>query len=88
MDERTIRQVAEQVLDEQVRPNTDEDLVLTEVREYPTCWVVGYNTREFVETGSFSATLVGGGPIIINRKTARARVGTSALPIEDQLDRL
>ncbi len=86
VDEGAARTIAEKVLDEQVRPTVGEDIVVTTVREYPACWVVGYNTRAYVETGAISHALAGGGPIIINRGTGRARLGTSALPVEDQLD--
>lgn len=86
MDEAAVRQIAETILDEQIRPNVDDDLVLTAVQEHPTCWVVGYNTRAYVETGSISHALAGGGPIIINRRTGHGRVGASGVPIEDQLD--
>lgn len=77
--------IAEDVLDREVRPNLDEEIALTEVREFPTCWVAGYNTRAYVETGTIVHALAGGGPIIINRRTGQARIGTSALPAEDQL---
>jgi hypothetical protein len=78
--------IAEEVLDREIRPYLDEDIVLTEVREFPACWVAGYNTRVYVETGSIIHALAGGGPIIINRRTGDARIGSSAIPTEDQLD--
>lgn len=78
--------IAEEVLDREIRPNVDEEVRLTGVREFPTCWVAGYNTRAYLETGSVVHALAGGGPIIINRRTGHARLGTSALPAEDQLD--
>lgn len=78
--------IAEEVLEKELRPNIGEEMALTEVREFPTCWVAGYNTRAFLQTGSMVHALAGGGPIIINRRTGCARVGTSALPAEDQLD--
>jgi Immunity protein 35 len=80
------KELAQDYLDTVIQPQVDEEVTATEVREFPTCWVVGYNTRAFLETGSFSHALVGGGPIIINRGTGRLRVGTSALPAEEQLD--
>lgn len=86
VDETAARETAERFLETQVRPGVGEDVVITTVSEHPTCWVVGYNTRAFVETGSISHALAGGGPVIVNRKTGRARLGTSALPIEQQLD--
>jgi len=78
--------IAEKLLDREVRPNLDEEVAVTEVREFPTCWVAGYNTRAYIETGSVVHALAGGGPIIINRRTGEARLGTSALPAEDQVD--
>ena len=80
------RTIAERFLDEQVRPHLDAEIVVTDVREFPSCWVVGFNSRAFVETGSISHMLVGGGPIIVNRRTGVACMGTSAQPDEDQLD--
>ncbi len=78
--------IAEDVLDRDIRPAIDEEVVLTEPRQFPTCWVVGYNTRAYLETGSVMHALVGTGPIIINRRSGEARIGTSAFPAEDQLD--
>lgn len=78
--------IAQEMLEKELQPNIGEDITLTEVREFPTCWVAGYNTRAFLETGSTVHALAGGGPIIINRQTGSARVGTSALPAEEQLD--
>jgi hypothetical protein len=77
--------IAEDFLDREIRPKVDQEIVLTEVREFPTCWVAGYNTRAYLETGSVSHALAGG-PIIINRRTGNARIGTSAVRAEDQLD--
>jgi hypothetical protein len=62
------------------------EVVTTTVWDYPTCWVVGYQSRAFLERGSLSDVIVGGGPIIINKKTGKVRQGTSGLPKEEQLD--
>lgn len=84
--EEAARRIAEIFLDEQVKPLVGEDLVVTLVREFPTCWIVGYNTQVFVETGAMSHALAGGGPIIVNRAFGTVRMGTSALPAEQQID--
>jgi hypothetical protein len=84
--EEQARTIAEQLLDEVVRPAAAEDIVTTTVRAYPTCWVIGYNTRAFVETRAINHALAGGGPVIINRETGRARLGTHELPSDQQLD--
>ncbi len=48
--------------------------------------MVGYNTGVYLDTGSITHALAGGGPIIVNRRTGEARIGTSTLPAEEQLD--
>jgi hypothetical protein len=68
------REVAERFLDVAVRGSLAKEVVTTSVREFSTCWVVGFNTRAFVETGSISHALTGGGPVTL----ARAREGESA----------
>ncbi|MGH3272448.1 MAG: YrhB domain-containing protein [Trebonia sp.] len=80
------RDVALRHLRSEVEPSIGEELATTDAWEYPTCWVVGYNTRAYLETGSISHALAGGGPLIINRATGRVRMGTWSAAIEDQLD--
>lgn len=46
-----------------------------------------YNTRKFVDTGSFRDALVGNGPLIINKRTRLVRMGLTGQPVEEQLDR-
>jgi hypothetical protein len=77
---------AERLLDEVVRPATDAGIVTTTVQAHATCWVVGYNTKAFVESRSIMDALPGAVPIIVNRETGRARLGTHELPPEQQLD--
>ena len=77
---------AEQLLDEIIRPTTEPDIVITTVQACPTCWLVGYNTKAFVETRSIMDALPGSRPVIVNRETGRARLGTHELPPEQQLD--
>lgn len=84
-DQEQVRRIAERLLDEQVRPEIDDEVVISGIQEFPTCWAVGYNSREFLENGSISHALVGG-PVIVNRRTGTARLGVSAKPAEDQLD--
>jgi hypothetical protein len=79
------RAVADRYIAEVVEPAVGEEVVSTVVREFPTCWVVGYNTRAYVETQAISHALAGG-PIIVNRETGSLRIGSSAVPAEEQLD--
>jgi len=83
-DEASARAIGEALLEE-VGTSVAGEIVTTGVREFPTCWVVGYQSRVYLETGAFSFALVGG-PIIVNRRTGTARFGASSLPAEDQLD--
>ena len=62
------------------------DIAVVSVTEYPTCWVVAYNSRAWIETRALSDLLIGGGPIIVNKKTGQVREGTTALAVADQLD--
>ena len=78
--------IAQRFLEEEVQKRLPEEVVLSGVEEYPTCWVFGYNTRTYVETKALSHALAGNGPIIVNRQSGRVRQGTSARPVEEQLD--
>jgi hypothetical protein len=72
-------------LRQHVEPVVGEPIALTTVRSFPTCWVAGYNTLAYIETGAISHALAGG-PLIINRSSGTVRLGRSDLPAEDQLD--
>jgi hypothetical protein len=37
--------------------------------EKPYGWIFSYNTQKFLETGDYSYSVVGNGPVIVNRKT-------------------
>jgi hypothetical protein len=81
------RAVAEAFLDDAVRPSFGETAVVTTtVRQFATCWAIGWNTRAYVEGGNISDALAGNGAIIVNRRTGKARMGLAALPTEAQLD--
>jgi hypothetical protein len=81
------REIARSYLAEACQPRSEHKLVLTGEWEYPTCWMFGWNTAEYVATGEPRYALAGNGPIIVNRRTAAARLGVSGLPIEEQVDR-
>lgn len=52
------------------------------------CWVFFYNSRAYLETGSFSHALAGNGPIVVERSTGAVHQLTTARPVEEQLDEL
>lgn len=72
-------------LQQHVEPDVGEPIALTSVRSFPTCWIAGYNTSAYIETGAVSHALAGG-PLIINRSSGVVRLGRSDLPAEQQLD--
>jgi immunity protein 35 of polymorphic toxin system len=78
--------IARRFLKEHVQHRVPEEVVLAGFEEHPTCWVFGYNTRAYVETRALSRALAGNGPIIVNRRTGSVRQGTTARPVEEQLD--
>jgi hypothetical protein len=78
--------IAEKFLAGEQQPRSAEELVVTGIEEFPHCWLATYNTRLYAETGDIRHSLVGNGPLIINRHTGLIRQGTSAYPMEEQLD--
>jgi hypothetical protein len=56
--------------------------------EEPWCWVFGFNSRAFLETGSISHALTGNGPIVVEKDGGAVHILVSAFPIEDQLEGL
>jgi len=52
------------------------------------CWVFFYNSRAYIETGSFSHALAGNGPIVVDRGTGAIHELTTARPIDEQLEEL
>lgn len=81
------RQIAEGFIREKIQSRSSADLAIAELEEFPTCWVAIYNTRKFVDSGSFRDALAGNGPLIINKRTREVRIGLSSKPVEEQLDR-
>ena len=78
--------IAEQMLEKLRRDAGEEVMIKTAVtRETERSWVYFYNTRVFLETGSFSHALVGNGPIVVDKSDGTVRWGRTDIPIEDQL---
>lgn len=86
IDKKRARDIAEEFLVNNVQPRLRFEIVLVEGIEFPHCWVFGFNSRSFAETGDFRESLAGNGPLIINKGTGHVRQGVSAKPVEDQLD--
>jgi Immunity protein 35 len=80
------REIAEDFLREEIQPHNTVDIVISELEEFPTCWVAIYNSRKFVDSGSFRDALAGNGPLIISKRTGAVRIGVTSQPVEEQLD--
>lgn len=61
------------------------EMVVTEISELPDAWVAYYQSREYMETGNFSAAVVGNGPFVICKNTGRFAALGTALPLEAQI---
>jgi hypothetical protein len=79
--------LAERVLDESVRPKHDRlNIVVASSTEYRGAFVFGYNSREFLDDRTrITDSLVGNGPIVVEKATGKVWFATSAYPVEDQL---
>jgi hypothetical protein len=86
IDKDRARTIAEEFVRTRVQPRIRFEVVLVEGIEYRHCWVFGYNSRRFAETGDFRHALAGNGPLIVNKRTGLVREGVSATPVEEQLD--
>ena len=86
MNRATATEIARRHLDLHVEPNVGQPVAVSSLREFALCWVAGYNTRAFLETRSIRHALAGGGPLIIDKRTGTVTIGTSALPVEDQVE--
>jgi hypothetical protein len=51
----------------------------------PYGWIFFYQSKQYIETGDFSAQLLGNAPIIIDRTTSEIRVTGTRLPLEHYL---
>ena len=78
---------AEELLDAEVRPWLDDDVVIDSAATVhtDTYWVFFYNTRAYLETKSIIHALAGNGPIIVSVNDGRTRLAGSATPWEDQV---
>jgi Immunity protein 35 len=78
---------AEQLLDAEVRPWMDDEVVIdtSATLRAGTSWVFFYNSRIFLETRSMSYALVGNGPVIVSGEDGTTKLARSAIPWEDQV---
>ena len=78
--------IAEQMLEEVGRDAGEEVMIQTaNTRETERSWVYFYNTRVFLETGSYSHALLGNAPMVVDKADGTVRFGRTDIPVEDQL---
>lgn len=83
------RAIAEERLRE-LGPAIKTQLALDEsaTRDEGWCWLFFYNSRAYLEGGSFSDALAGNGPIVVEKSGGRRHELTTARPFDEQLDEL
>ena len=81
IDKRTATEIARRHL---VEEYPAEDVVVDEsdVLEEDWCFVLFYNTRAFYQTGELRESLVGNGPLIIDKTNGDLRIAGTAHPVE------
>ncbi|SIR92011.1 Immunity protein 35 [Micromonospora avicenniae] len=80
--EREARRAAEAVLQDMSSVPGMPSLAIMNVEERQACWIVYYQSARYIETGSFLDSLVGNGPILVDRQTGRRHQTGTAQPID------
>lgn len=63
-----------------------EALALGYVQEYPSSWVLSYNSQAYLETGALDHALAGdSGPIVISKLDGSVRLAPNDQDIEEYL---
>lgn len=65
--------------------NTDIPVVITLQGRFPEGWFFCFQSREYLETGEFSAQLVGNSPFLVDKDTGEIHELGTAYPIEKYL---
>lgn len=78
-------QVAESMLRELNTSDGVDRVVLGEPTDVAGHWVIGYNSRAYVEDGDIISALAGNGPIAVPRSGEPAFFLTSTRPAAEQL---
>jgi hypothetical protein len=85
MSRHDARAHAERLLDEMVRPSVEDAVIVDEhTRESDDAWVFIYNSRAYLETGSFRDMIVGNAPILVDKATGQTRFEPADTPVDEQ----
>lgn len=66
--------------------NSEIPLQITYEGEFSEGWYFCYQSKEFIETGDFSAQLAGNAPFLIDRQSGELHVLGTEKPLETYLD--
>ncbi len=61
-------------------------LVISYSEEFLDGWLFCFDSKEYVETGNFSAQLAGNGPLLIDKDTGALHILGTARPPREYLD--
>lgn len=81
------RAVAERFLDDEIRPDFEEELILIDsgIVETPDVWVFPYDTRIYAETLEVAHAIVGNAPIVVPKNGTEPWTPHTATPLKDQI---
>lgn len=68
-------EIAQQFLDEVIRPEHSTEIVIARCAETEEGWTFSYNSRAFLEDGDIASSLVGNGPVVVPRSGEPPFVG-------------
>ena len=63
------------------------DLIVTDVTERESSWVIGYQPRKYLETNDIRHVIYGSGPMVIGKATGQVVVMDSTPPLSTQIVR-
>lgn len=66
--------------------DSDIPLSMTIQGEFKDGWYFCYQSKEFVETGSFSSQLAGNAPILVDKETGEMLMLGTSNPVEEYLE--
>jgi hypothetical protein len=85
MDQQSAQELAERFLDEFVRPQYEDTIVIATCTEFPDHWVFGYQTRAFIESNDPRRSLLGKGPVVVPKSGDTLWLALSGSPVSGQL---
>jgi len=69
-------EIAQQFLDQVIRPEHSAEIVIARCSETEEGWTFGYNSRAFLEHGDIASSLAGNGPVVVPRSGEAPYVGS------------